>query len=365
MTASPNMRRALALARQAKHQASPNPMVGAVLVRDGRVVGDGYHRRAGGPHAEIVALQQAGEQAAGATLYVTLEPCSHQGRTGPCTTALLRAGVSRVVAAMQDPDPRVSGEGLARLRAAGVRVQVGDGAEEAEAINRRWLLSRRAGRAFVALKYAATLDGKIATRGGQSRWITGDAARRETQVLRQAYDAVAVGAGTVIADDPELTARSTTDRRLRRQPLRVVVDGRLRVSPRARVFDPSLPGRALVATTRRAARRRGKAFESLGVEVRAFKGADRIPILPLLELLADEGVNSVLVEGGGDLAWSFCSSGAVDRVYAFTAPTLVGGQQAPTAVDGQGFPDLARALHLEFVNTRTLGDDVLLEAVAL
>lgn len=340
-------------------------MVGAVLVRGGRVVGEGYHRRAGGPHAEIVALRQAGDLAAGATLYVTLEPCSHQGRTGPCATALLGAGVSQVVAAMRDPDPRVSGEGLAQLRAGGVRVRVGDGAAEAESLNRRWLLSRRAGRAFVALKYAATLDGKIAARGGPSRWVTGKAARRETHVLRQAYDAIAVGAGTVIADDPELTARSPADKRLRRQPLRVVVDGKLRVSPRARVFDPSLPGRALVATTRKAARRRGKRFESRGVEVRAFKGADRIQILPLLELLADEGVNSVLVEGGGDLAWSFCASGAVDRVYAFVAPSLGGGRRAPTPVDGQGFPDLAQALRLEFVNTRALGDDLLLEAVAL
>ena len=364
MTASQNMLRALALARQAKHQASPNPMVGAVLVRDGTIVGEGYHRRAGAAHAEIVALQQAGDKAAGATLYVTLEPCSHRGRTGPCAVALVNAGVSRVVAAMRDPDPRVSGQGLSLLRAAGVQVKVGDGANAAEALNRRWLLSKRAGRPFVALKYAATLDGKIAARGGQSRWITGKAARRETHQLRQAYDAVAVGAGTVIADDPELTARSPDDRRLRRQPLRVVIDGRLRVSPRARVFDPSLPGRALVATTRRAAKRRGKGFESMGVEVRAFKGADRIQILPLLEQLADEGVNSVLVEGGGDLAWSFCASGAVDRVYAFVAPAIVGGQKAPTPVDGRGFPDLSQALKLEFVNARALGEDLLLEAMA-
>jgi diaminohydroxyphosphoribosylaminopyrimidine deaminase/5-amino-6-(5-phosphoribosylamino)uracil reductase len=340
-------------------------MVGAVLVRDGKVVGEGYHRRAGGPHAEIVALKQAGDLAAGATLYVTLEPCSHHGRTGPCAVALGRAGVSRVVAAMRDPDPRVSGAGLAGLKAGGVRVQVGDGAQEAEAINRRWLLSRRAGRAFVGLKYAATLDGKIAAGNGQSRWITGEAARRETHALRQAYDAVAVGAGTVIADDPELTARSAAGKRLLRQPVRVVIDGRLRVSPEARVFDPGLPGRALVATTTRAAKRRARDFESRGVEVRAFEGTDRIQILPLLEQLVDEGVNSVLVEGGGDLDWSFCASGAVDRVYAFIAPKLVGGYQAPTPVDGTGFPDLAHALKLEFVNTRPVGDDMLLEAVAL
>jgi diaminohydroxyphosphoribosylaminopyrimidine deaminase / 5-amino-6-(5-phosphoribosylamino)uracil reductase len=364
MAVSTHMQRALALARKARHRTSPNPMVGAVLVRDGKVVGEGYHKRAGGPHAEIAALKRAGESARGATLYVTLEPCAHQGRTGPCTEALLAAGVSTVVAALPDPDPRVSGEGLARLKAGGVEVEVGDGAAEAEAINQRWLDARRQRRPFVALKYAATLDGKIASATGDSRWVTGEPARRQTHLLRQAYEAVAVGAGTVITDDPELTARSAAGGHFRRQPVRIVIDGNLRVSPAARIFDPRLPGRALVATTESAARRRGKQFESVGVELRAFPGSDRIEVGVLLEFLSGEGINSLLVEGGGDLAWSFLASGAVDRAYAFFAPRLLGGGKAHSPVDGAGFPTLAAAAQMRFVNTRTLGDDVLLEAVA-
>jgi diaminohydroxyphosphoribosylaminopyrimidine deaminase/5-amino-6-(5-phosphoribosylamino)uracil reductase len=357
------MTRALALARKARHQTSPNPMVGAVLVRDGKAVGEGYHRRAGGAHAEVAALKQAGRQARGSTMYVTLEPCSHHGRTGPCTEALLAAGVTTVVAAIRDPDPRVSGSGVRWLRAHGIRVEVGDGAREAEALNRRWLLSRRAGRPFVALKYATSLDGKIAAKGGDSRWVTGPLARRQTHVLRRAYDAIAVGAGTVIADDPELTARSAAGTPLGRQPVRVVVDGRLRVSPKARVFDPDLPGRSLVATTGAGARRHGRRLQASGVDVRSLPGAGRIEIVELLEALGAEGVTSVLVEGGGELGWSFVASGTVDHVYAFVAPKIVGGAGAPTPVGGDGFPDLATALKLEFVSSRTLGDDILLEAV--
>jgi diaminohydroxyphosphoribosylaminopyrimidine deaminase/5-amino-6-(5-phosphoribosylamino)uracil reductase len=363
MATSPQMSRALALAQKARHQTSPNPMVGAVLVRDGKVVGEGYHRRVGGAHAEIAALNNAGPLARGATMYVTLEPCSHDGRTGPCTEALLAAGVTRVVAAMRDPDPRVSGSGLRWLKAHGIRAELGDGARSAEGLNRRWLLSRRAGRPFVALKYAASLDGKIAARGGDSRWVTGPAARWQSHLLRSAYDAIAVGANTIIADDPELTARSKTDKRLSRQPVRVVVDGRLRVSPGARVFDPQLPGRSLVATTGAAARRHGKSLRASGVDVRSFAGVRQIEILPLLEALAAEGVTSILVEGGGELGWSFVTSGTVDHVYAFVAPKLVGGASATTPVDGEGFPDLAGALQLRFVNSRMFGDDILLEAV--
>ena len=363
MATSPQMSRALALAQKARYQTSPNPMVGAVLVRDGEVVGEGYHRRAGAAHAEIAALNKAGPLARGATMYVTLEPCSHHGRTGPCTEPLLAAGVTRVVAAMRDPDPRVSGSGLRWLKAHGIRVELGDGARAAAGLNRRWLLSRRAGRPFVALKYATSLDGKIAARGGDSRWVTGPAARRQTHLLRSLYDAIAVGASTIIADDPELTARSSSGRRLGRQPVRVVVDGRLRVSPGARVFDPQLPGRSLVATTGAAARHHGKSLRASGVDVRSFAGARQIEILPLLEALAAEGVTSILVEGGGELGWSFVASGTVDHVYAFVAPKLVGGASATTPVDGEGFPDLAGALQLRFVDSRPLGDDILLEAV--
>lgn len=363
MAASEHMTRALALARKARFQTSPNPMVGAVLVSDGAVLGEGFHRRAGGAHAEIEALRQAGAGARGATMYVTLEPCAHQGRTGPCSSAIVAAGVARVVVAMRDPDPRVNGRGVSELRAQGIEVDVGDGAGEAEAVNQRWLLARRSGRPFVGLKFAATLDGKIAAGGGDSQWITGAESRRRGHLLRQAYDAVAVGAGTVIADDPELTARPNDGRRSNRQPLRVVVDGRLRVGAGARVFDSGLPGRTLLATTSSADRRRGRTLRQSGVDIRAFPGDRRIDIVGLLESLAADGVSSVLVEGGGDLGWSFVSSGTVDQVYAFLAPKLVGGRGAVSAVDGEGFADLAGALQLRFVSRRTLGDDVLLEAV--
>ncbi len=363
MATSEYMSRALALARKARFQTSPNPMVGAVLVRDGAVLGEGFHRRAGGAHAEIGALRQAGARARGATLYVSLEPCSHQGRTGPCTSAIIAAGVARVVVAMRDPDRRVNGHGVKELRAYGIAVEVGDGAREAEALNQRWLLSRRSGRPFVGLKFAATLDGKIAPRGRDSQWITGVESRRRGHLLRQAYDAVAVGAGTVIADDPELTARPDDGRRSTRQPLRVVVDGRLRVGAGARVFDTGLPGRSLLATTAAADRRRGRTLRQSGVDIRAFPGEGRVDIVGLLQSLAADGISSVLVEGGGDLGWSFVSSGTVDQVYAFLAPKLVGGRDAVSAVDGEGFADLAGALQLRFVSRRALGGDVLLEAV--
>ena len=306
-------------------------MVGAVIVRGDRVAGEGHHRRAGGAHAEVLALRDAGERARGGTMYVTLEPCAHHGRTGPCADAIIAAGVAEVVVATRDPDPRVSGKGVARLRAAGVRVRLGDGARGAERLNHRWLSARRQGRPFLALKYAASLDGKIATSDGSSTWITGPAARAEAHRLRAAYDAIAVGAGTVIKDDPQLTARGAGDRPAARQPLRVVVDGRLRIPAGARVLDPALPGRAVVVTTPEAFERRGARFLRRGVDVRTIKAAPggRIAAADLLRLLAAEGIASVLVEGGGDLSWSMVEGGVVDQVYAFVAPRLLGGRDAP------------------------------------
>ncbi|MDP9325153.1 MAG: bifunctional diaminohydroxyphosphoribosylaminopyrimidine deaminase/5-amino-6-(5-phosphoribosylamino)uracil reductase RibD, partial [Candidatus Dormibacteraeota bacterium] len=349
-----------------KHRTSPNPMVGAVLVRGDQAVGNGYHRRAGGAHAEVLALRAAGDLAHGATIYVTLEPCAHHGRTGPCADAIIAAGVAEVVIATNDPDPRVSGRGIARLKAAGIKVRLGDGAREAEALNARWLAARRQGRPFLALKYAASLDGKIATHDGSSTWITGPAARAEAHRLRAAYDAIVVGAGTVLKDDPQLTARLGDDRPAARQPLRVVVDGRLRIRPDARVLDPALPGRALVVTTPLGFRRRGAGFRRKGVDVRVLEpGPDgRIAAVSLAGMLAEEQIASVLIEGGGDLAWSMVDGGIVDQVYAFVAPRVLGGRAAPTPVDGAGFERLADALHLDFVSARRIGADILLEAVA-
>ncbi|HEV3233309.1 MAG TPA: bifunctional diaminohydroxyphosphoribosylaminopyrimidine deaminase/5-amino-6-(5-phosphoribosylamino)uracil reductase RibD [Candidatus Dormibacteraeota bacterium] len=360
------MTQALALAAKAKHRTSPNPMVGAVLVRGAQVVGAGYHRRAGGPHAEVAALNVAGDLARGATMYVTLEPCAHHGRTAPCADAIVAAGVAEVFIATRDPDPRVSGRGIARLKAAGIRVRVGDGARQAQALNARWLAARRQGRPFLALKYAASLDGKIATHDGSSTWITGTAARAEVHRLRAAYDAVVVGAGTVLKDDPQLTARLGDDRPASRQPLRVVVDGRLRIRPDARVLDPALPGRALVVTTPAGLRRRGAGFKRRGVDVRVLEpGPDgRIAALALARMLGKEQIASMLIEGGGDLAWGMVAGGIVDQVYAFVAPRILGGTSAPTPVDGAGFRRLAAALQLDFVSARRIGPDILLEAVA-
>jgi diaminohydroxyphosphoribosylaminopyrimidine deaminase/5-amino-6-(5-phosphoribosylamino)uracil reductase len=360
MAPSKDMSRAIELAARARHSTSPNPMVGAVVLRDGDVVGEGYHRRAGGPHAEVAALRQAGASARGGTMYVTLEPCAHTGRTGPCADAMVAAGLARVVIAHRDPYPEVAGRGIRRLRTAGVEVSVGDGQAEARALNTGWLRAIKAHRPFVALKYAATLDGKTASRDGNSRWITGPAARSETHRLRHAYDAIAVGAQTVLADDPQLTARGSG--RGRHQPLRVVVDGRLRSDPDARVHGAGKGGSVVLAASGAPAGRR-RLFEDRGVNVEVLdskqpSGAE------LLAALHRRGVTSVLVEGGGELAWSLVQEGLVDRVYAFFGPILLGGSTAPSPVGGEGFERLVEALRLDVVNLRRLGPDVLVEAVA-
>jgi diaminohydroxyphosphoribosylaminopyrimidine deaminase/5-amino-6-(5-phosphoribosylamino)uracil reductase len=268
-----------------------------------------------------------------------------------------------VIAAMEDPGQRVSGRGLAKLRAAGVEVEVGDGEAEAEALNPRYVLAARSGRPFVALKFAMTLDGKIATRTGESQWITGEPSRAEAHRLRQAYDAVAVGANTVITDDPILTARNPDGSPHPRQPLRVVVDGQLRVNPAARVLDPTHPGRSLVATTPDAYKKRGKEFEDRGITVVPFANADGVNLRSMLEYLRSHDVNSLMVEGGGEVAWSFLNANVVDRVYGFVAPRLLGGSAAPTAVGGEGFDKLEKALGLQIVAVRKLGPDILIEGV--
>ena len=358
------MSRAIALAARARHSTSPNPMVGAVIVQGDRVVGEGFHRHAGGPHAEVAALRQAGTEARGATLFVTLEPCNFQGRTGACSEAVVAAGIRRVVVAHRDPYAKVNGRGIKRMRDAGIEVVVGDGEREARDLNTAWIRAVAAGRPFVALKYASTLDGKTASSTGDSRWITGERARAETHRLRAAYDAVVVGANTVLADDPQLNVRDTANPGGHggRQPLRVVVDGRLRTDPAARLHEVGEGGGSLVLAAGPAVASRLARFTRLGVEVEVLEspqpgGAD------LLGALGRRGVSSVLVEGGGELAWSFAKAGLVDRVYAFFGPLMLGGRTAPTPVGGGGFDRLAGAVQLEIVNVSRLGPDVLVEAV--
>ena len=354
------MDRALRLAERGIGLTSPNPVVGAVLLRDERVVGEGAHLRAGGPHAEAAALDAAGPAARGATCYVTLEPCAHFGRTPPCADALVRAGVSRVVAAVGDPHREVDGRGLARLRAAGVTVTVGVREAEARALNRAFFCAVTESRPHVTLKAAMTLDGKIASVDGASRWITGEAARLEAHRLRFAADAVLVGIGTVLADNPRLTVRHTG--LPSKEPLRVVVDSRLRIPVDARVLRSGDPGRALVACVAPAPAGPAAALRARGARVLELPGeAGRVDVRALLGALRALDVIAVLVEGGGEFGGALVEAGLVDRVAFFVAPRLLGGREAPGPVGGRG-RSLKDALALAEVTTRRLGDDLLIEA---
>jgi len=347
---------ALELARSCDYATSPNPMVGAVVVRDGEIVGRGRTAPAGGPHAEVTALREAGDAARGATLVVSLEPCCQHGRTPPCTEAVLAAGISRCVAAMIDPNPRVRGAGLERLRRAGVEVTVGLEAEAARLLNEQYLRWVTAGVPFVTAKFASSLDGRIATASGESRWITGETARRLGHLLRHRHDAVLVGVGTVLADDPELSTR--LEGRTARQPLRVVLDSRLSVPPAARVIGSD--GRCLIATTTGAPATARLALETAGARVVAFNpGADgRVPIGEVLALLADEEHISVLVEGGARVHGSVFDQELADRVVAHIAPRIVGGEGAPCVVAGRGVATLAAATPLTGVTVERAGDDI-------
>lgn len=353
------MARALRLAESGLGLTSPNPAVGAVLVRDGVVVGEGAHRRAGGPHAEAVALAAAREAARGATCYVSLEPCAHHGRTPPCVEALVAAGVARVVVACQDPDPRVDGRGLARLRAAGIEVSVGVAEGEARALNRAFFTFVTTGRPHVTLKSAMTLDGKIAAWDGASRWITGEAARVEAHRMRVLADAILVGIGTVLRDDPELTVR--LPEAPAKEPLRVVADTRLRIPVEARCLSSGDPARTIVACGVPAPARRAAALRARGGRVLELPRAERrVDLRALLGELARLDVVAVLAEGGGELGAALLDAGLVDRVAFFLAPRLLGGRTAPGPVGGVGRA-LKEALSVTGLTVRQFGEDLLLE----
>lgn len=353
------MARALALAASGLGLTSPNPAVGAVVVRDDRVVGEGAHVMAGGPHAEVAALARAGEAARGATCYVTLEPCCHHGRTPPCVEALVAAGVARVVAACRDPNPRVDGRGLAALRAAGIEVTLGVGEAEARALNRAFFTFVTTGRPHVTLKTAMTLDGRIAAWDGTSRWITGEAARAEAHRFRFLADAVLVGVGTVLKDDPALTVRLPDA--LPKEPLRVVVDSRLRTPLEARVLTAGDPSRTIVAGAAPLPSRRAAALRARGVRVLGLpRDGRRVSLRALLAALADLDVVSILAEGGAELSAALLDAGLVDRVAFFVAPRLLGGRTAPGPVGGVGRA-LKEALSVTGLSSRMIGEDLLIE----
>ena len=354
------MARAISLARNGLGRTSPNPLVGAVIVRDGRIVAEGWHRKAGTPHAEIHALNMAGELARGATVYVSLEPCAHYGRTGPCAQALVEAGVSRVVVAMMDPNPKVAGKGIAILQEAGIQVTTGVLEQEARQLNEVFLKWMTTGLPFVALKTAMTLDGKIATAAGQSQWITNEASRYETHRLRDIYDGILVGINTALADNPSLTTRLKEYQG--RNPVRIVVDSRARLPLTAKLVTDGA-ARTIVAVTEQAPAERVEALRSAGVEIIVAGSSNHVDMQSLMEQLGAMKISSVLVEGGGSVNFSLLQAGLVDRVYAFIAPKLVGGRDALTPVEGEGFQELDRAVELENIQLRQLGSDVLLTGI--
>ena len=352
------MREALRLAQNAIGRTSPNPMVGAVVVKDGRVVGAGWHRKAGTPHAEIHALRMAGDLAHGATLYVTLEPCVHTGQTGPCTEAILEAGVKRVVAAMEDPNPLVSGRGLQRLRAAGVEVECGLLESEARRLNEAfvtWVTERRP---FVTLKMAMTLDGKIATTSGESQWITGERSRLHGHELRDRHDAILVGIGTVLKDKPSLTTRLPDGNG--RHPCRVVLDSHAR-TPLDTPFLLDGLAPVLIAVTESAPEERVKRLRDFGAEVLCAGNGPEVDLSYLMQALAEKHICSLLVEGGGTVHFSFLSAGLADKVCAFIAPRLLGGRSALTVVEGGGFSRLSDAVRLSDIEIETLDSDLYLQ----
>jgi diaminohydroxyphosphoribosylaminopyrimidine deaminase/5-amino-6-(5-phosphoribosylamino)uracil reductase len=352
------MKLALSLAARGAGWVSPNPMVGAVVVKGGQVVGRGYHRRAGLPHAEVEALAAAGEAARGADLYVTLEPCNHQGRTPPCTQAILAAGVRRVIIAARDPNPQVTGGGAEFLAARGVEVHEGLLAPEAQHLNEAWLHYVNTGRPWVVAKAACSLDGKIATVGGESQWLTGEAARALGHRLRHRLDAIVVGIGTVLADNPQLTTRRP--RGPAKDPIRVVLDSRLRLPLPSRLLHLDSAAPTWVATTSQAPPEAIRALEAKGAQVLVLPAdAGRVSLPALLAELGTRQVQSLLVEGGAETLGTFFDQRLVNQFYFFYAPKILGGQKAPGMVGGHGIVHLGQAHIARDLTIRRVGVDLL------
>ncbi len=351
---------ALSLARLALGYTSPNPAVGAVIVKDGLVVGMGYTQPAGSDHAEVMALRQADDRAQDAIMYVTLEPCSHYGRTSPCTQAIIDAGISEVHIALLDPNPLVSGRGVTKLNEADIKTHVGAYQQEAYEINEAYVKHITTGLPFVMAKFAMSLDGKIATKTGDSKWITNDEARKYVHTLRHTVDAIMVGENTILVDDPHLTARGCSGKggTRRMQPLRLVVDSKGRVPLDAHIFQQ--PGEVLLAVVEPLDPEKKKEFTQAGAEVLGLPSKEGfVDIEELLKVLGKREVVSILVEGGGKLLGSLFDHHLVDKVLAFISPIIIGGDEAKSGVGGSGVNNVAEALRLSRVNTKSFGDDIL------
>ena len=343
---------ALKLAKKGLGKTNPNPMVGAVIVRRDSVIGSGYHHQAGKAHAEIEALRSIKGTATGATLYVNLEPCSHQGRTPSCVETIIAAGISRVVCSTPDPNPLVSGSGVARLRQAGLQVTVGPLDKQARTLNEAFFGFHEKHRPFIAIKFAASLDGKIATASHDSKWITSEKARQYARSLRRQYQAVLIGVNTVIYDDPHLGTRLPG----KPDPLRVILDSTLKIPKSSQVLRDN---NVLVVTTTRATKTKLKALKAQGAQVFIVKG-DKIVLPEVMKELYRQEIISVLVEGGGTVIGSFVDNRLVDKVYAFYGPLIIGGTDSVSAVAGSGAPTIRETLHLSNLSSKSLGDSFMI-----
>ena len=352
------MKLALNLAEKARGRTSPNPMVGAVIVRDGEIVGRGYHHRAGTPHAEIHAIADAGEKAKNAVIYVSLEPCSHYGRTGPCTQAIIVAGLSRVVMAMMDHNTMVSGRGKAALEAHGIDVQTGILESEARKLNEAFIKYITTKKPFVIMKTAMSMDGKIATSSGKSKWITSQDSRRIVHQIRDEVDAIMVGIGTVMRDDPSLTTRLPDGNG--RDPVRVILDSRGRIWPEAKILHLDSPARTIIAVTSQASQEKIDQLREQAEVLVVSEQNGRVSLQSLMRELGEMEIMSLLLEGGAEVNASALKEGIVDKVMVFIAPKLIGGVEAPGPVGGSGIDELSEAVPLTDISLERIGEDILI-----
>ena len=351
------MQRAVDLAEQAKGNTSPNPLVGAVIVKEDKIIGEGYHKQAGGNHAEINALQSAEEEVAGTTMYVNLEPCTHFGKTPPCSNAIIEAGLDKVVVAMKDPNPKVSGAGVERLRKEGIEVEVGLLEDEAEKLNEIFIKYITADQPFVILKNAMTLDGKIATKTGDSKWISGSESRKIVHQLRNQVDAILVGSGTVLADNPRLTTRLPEDGS---DPIRIILDSELKTPVDANVINQQSSAGTIIVTTNHAEQEKKNKLINQGVKILELGSSQKIDLQDLMQELAHEEITSLLVEGGSEVNSSFWEAGLVDKIYYFIATKIIGGSEAVPVVGGTGVEKVKDGITIIDKEVKEVGDDLLI-----
>ena len=355
------MRLALDLARKAEGKTSPNPVVGAVIVKSGKIIAKGYHKKAGSPHAEIIALRKAGRKSIGADLYVNLEPCCHHGKTPPCTEAIIAAGIKRVVLGIRDPNPLVRGKGIRFLKKQGIEVDVGILKRDCKEVNETFIKYITTGRPWVILKSALSLDGKVATLTGDSRWISGPKAREYAHQLRSKVDAVLVGAETVRVDDPRLTVR--LNKKGIRNPVRVVVAGKQPIPVSSKIFNNALRERVICATTASQSLSQKKKLQLKGVELLSMKyKRKKVDLSLLMDKLGKMGITSIMIEGGAEISGDALKEKIVDKVIYFIAPKIIGGKRAPGPVGGQGISKLKDFIQLKDMSVAKLGDDFVIEA---